>query len=440
MTAHRPERRGLAVPSRRLSRIARLGGVTAGVASSMAMGSISALSRGNRPVWRDLLMTPQNISRVADQLAKMRGAAMKVGQLVSMDTGEFLPPELAQIMARLRDEAHFMPPSQLKKVLAAQWPDGWLRQFKNFNVRPIAAASIGQVHSATLKDGRNLAIKVQYPGVANSIDSDIANVGALIRMSGLLPKGFELAPYLEEARKQLHEETDYSREAGFLQRFGTLLEGDDRFFVPKFVPEWSTKGILAMEFASGDAIDSFIDASQDVRNRLAHTLIDLALRELFAEKVMQTDPNFANYRYNVQDEQIVLLDFGATRDIPNEVSNQYRQLMQAGMSGDRQSLADMALCMGFYDHSTAENFRETIIDVMMQVFDVLLQPAPYDFGDRSLVRNLQQQGIALAEAGFIPPPLPVELLFIQRKLGGVFLLATHLRAQVDVQSLLARYL
>ena len=163
--------KGLAVPATRLGRLSRLGALTAGVAGNMAMGGMAQLGRGERPDWRGLLMTPKNVTRIADELSKMRGAAMKIGQLVSMDAGDVLPPELSQIMARLRDNADFMPPSQLKKVLASQWPAGWLKDFSRFDVRPIAAASIGQVHRATLRDGRELAIKVQYPGVARSIDS-----------------------------------------------------------------------------------------------------------------------------------------------------------------------------------------------------------------------------------------------------------------------------
>ena len=174
--------RPLPVPSSRISRLTRLSTMTAGVAGNMALRGAAELGRGKRPQFRDLLMTPANMSRVADQLAKMRGAAMKVGQLVSMDTGDVLPPELADIFARLRDDAHFMPPAQLKKVLATHWPNGWLGQFQSFDVRPIAAASIGQVHRAQTRDGRDMAIKVQYPGVAQSIDSDVANVGALVRM------------------------------------------------------------------------------------------------------------------------------------------------------------------------------------------------------------------------------------------------------------------
>ena len=185
---------------------------------------------------------------MTEQLAQMRGAAMKIGQLVSMDTGDVLPPELSAIMARLRDGAHVMPPAQLKKVLGAEWPAGWLARFEQFDVHPIAAASIGQVHRARTRDGRDLAIKVQYPGVARSIDSDVANVGALIRMSGLLPKGFALAPYLEQARLQLHEETDYAAEGRHLARFGARLAGDARFVVPGEAPEWTTGTILAMDF------------------------------------------------------------------------------------------------------------------------------------------------------------------------------------------------
>ena len=188
------DRSPLAVPAKRLTRLGQLGAMTAGVAGNMAANGVVQLGRGQRPSMRGLLLTPSNISRVDDQLAKMRGAAMKIGQLMSMDTGDVLPPELAQIMARLRDNAHSMPPAQLKQVLNTEWKERWLADFAKFDVHPIAAASIGQVHRSQLKAGRDMAIKVQYPGVAKSIDSDVANVGVLMRMSGLLPKGFELAP------------------------------------------------------------------------------------------------------------------------------------------------------------------------------------------------------------------------------------------------------
>ena len=192
------DKRLVAVPAGRLARLGYITTVTASVAGSMAVGGMSQLMKRQRPVIKDLLLTPQNIFRITEQLAKMRGAAMKIGQLISMDAGELLPPELGQIMVRLRDNAYAMPPAQLKKVLNTQFQNSWLSSFKKFDVHPIAAASIGQVHRAQLKDGRDLAIKVQYPGVAASIDSDVANVGVLIKMSGLLPKEFRLETYLEE--------------------------------------------------------------------------------------------------------------------------------------------------------------------------------------------------------------------------------------------------
>jgi len=335
--------KGLAVPSSRLARLSRLGSMTAGVAGNMALGGMAQLGRGQRPDWRGLLLTPANVSRVADQLAKMRGAAMKIGQLASMDTGDVLPPELAQIMARLRDDAHYMPPAQLKKVLAAQWHEGWLRDFKRFDVRPIAAASIGQVHRAQLRDGRDVAIKVQYPGVARSIDSDVANVGALIRMSGLLPTGFALDPYLEEAAVQLHEETDYIREAACLNRFRDLLADAEGFVLPQVHDDWSTGSILTMDYVAGRPIEEAADAPQDQRDLIMERLIELTLREAFEFKVMQSDPNFANYQFDADSGRIILLDFGATREISIEISTNYIDMLMSGLSFDWPRCEELAV-------------------------------------------------------------------------------------------------
>jgi predicted unusual protein kinase regulating ubiquinone biosynthesis (AarF/ABC1/UbiB family) len=413
--------------------------MTAGIAGNMAVVGLSQLGKGRRPSMRNLLLTPRNISRVADQLALMRGAAMKIGQLISMDTGEVLPPELSQIMARLRDDAHFMPPAQLKQVLNADWPKKWLQFFETFDVRPIAAASIGQVHRAKLKDGRDVAIKVQYPGVAKSIDSDVSNVGALIRMSGLLPKGFDLAPYLKEARKQLHEETDYEREAAHLLRFGGLLADAQAFDVPRVHADLCTPRILAMSYVEGQPIESAASQPQDVRNRIAGDLIDLTLQELFDFGVMQTDPNFANYFFNTETGRIVLLDFGATREIARDIQQKYKRLFVAGIADNEPGLTQAASDIGFFDVSTPVEQRDQIVDMMRTVFQAVVENRMFDFGQNDLSVQMQTKGNALAEAGFVPPPLPIDVLLLQRKFGGMFLLAKRLEARVNVLKVLERY-
>jgi predicted unusual protein kinase regulating ubiquinone biosynthesis (AarF/ABC1/UbiB family) len=431
--------RPIAVPSGRLSRLGRLGSLTAGVAGNMALNGMAQLGRGQRPNLRDLMLTPRNVTRIADELAKMRGAAMKVGQLMSMDTGEMLPPELAQIMARLRSDAHFMPPAQLKSVLNAEWPAGWLGRFEKFDVRPIAAASIGQVHRGRLRDGREMAIKVQYPGVARSIDSDVSNVGALIRMSGLVPSGFDIAPYLVAAREQLHDETDYLLEGRQLARFGALLAGDPDFVVPERYEDWTTPQILSMGYVEGRPIEEAADASQAERDRIAERLIDLMLREVFAFGLMQTDPNFANYRFDPATGRVILLDFGATREISPVIADQYRRLMTAGLAGDGEALAGVSEEIGFFAADTAEAHKASILGMIATVFEAVRVPL-FDFAATDLSQRLQAQGMVLAESGFVPPPLPIDVLYLQRKFGGMFLLAARLGARVDVAGLLQRHL
>ncbi len=431
--------KGLAVPASRLGRLSRLGSMTAGVAGNMALGGMAQLGRGQRPAWRDLLLTPANVTRIADQLAQMRGAAMKIGQLVSMDTGDVLPPELSQIMARLRDDAHFMPPAQLKKVLAAQWHEGWLRDFARFDVRPIAAASIGQVHRAQLRDGRDMAIKVQYSGVARSIDSDVSNVGALIRMSGMLPKGFAIDPYLAEAAAQLHEETDYLREAACLNRFRDLLKGIEGIKLPEVYADWSTDSILSMSFVSGKPIEEAVEADQQTRDAIMGKLIDLTLKEMFDFKLMQSDPNFANYRYDPQTGDIVLLDFGATRELSDGLSGSYRAFLKFGMAGEYDRLEEAAVSIGFLDDTISPDHRRQCLDLMRIAFEAL-RVEVFDFTDTELTQQIQRGGEALARDGFIPPVVPMDVLYLQRKFGGMFLLGARLRAKLPVARIMVPYL
>ncbi|MEO1536173.1 MAG: AarF/ABC1/UbiB kinase family protein [Pseudomonadota bacterium] len=428
--------RAVAVPSGRLNRFSRMGGMAAGVAGNMAVNGLIQLSKGGRPQARDLLLTPGNIRRVADELAKMRGAAMKVGQLISMDAGELLPPELAEIMARLRAEADFMPPKQLKQVLNAELSDNWLSRFAQFDVRPIAAASIGQVHKARLKDGREIALKVQYPGIAQSIDSDVSNVGRLIKLSGMLPPGLELAPFLEEAKAQLHDEADYVKEASFLQRFEALLTDDDRFVLPGFVPEMSSPRVLAMTFVDAQPIEVVESAPQDVKDRVAHELIALTLKELFTFRWMQTDPNFANYRYQPDTGKVVLLDFGATREIPEPIIEAYRTLFKAGLADAPESeLEPAAYALGLLSDGIELRFRDAIMGMLRLVFTEIGRETLFDFANSDLLQKLNRMGEVMAEERVVLPPPPMDVLYVQRKFAGMFLLATRLKARVALRDL-----
>lgn len=431
-----PYGRPVSVPTNRVQRAARLGGMVLNVAGNMAAQKAQSALRGEPSTFRDSLLSPSNVMRITNELARMRGAAMKLGQLMSMDAGDVLPPELAQIMARLRAEADFMPPAQLKKVLTAAWGHDWLKRFKSFNVRPIAAASIGQVHRAMLKDGRDVAIKVQYPGVAQSIDSDVANVTTLIKLSGLLPKGFEIDPYVEEARKQLHEETDYLLEASHLRKFQGLLGETDRYELPQVHEDLTVPSILTMSFVESQPLETVAALDQDLRNQIAADLIDLVLRELFDFGLVQTDPNYANFRFNPAARRLVLLDFGATRTIDKEIAETYRALITAGFAGATSDMQQAAGALGLWNSDTRQEHVAQLTAMMGLVFEAMAKDESFDFSDQTLTRRLNDQGLALAHSGFVPPPVPIDVLFIQRKLAGVFLIASNLKARLPLQDLI----
>ncbi|TCM87518.1 ABC1 kinase family protein [Rhodovulum steppense] len=439
MTLPKPDARALAVPSGRLTRLARFGALTSSVAGNMALAGARQVAQGKRPRAADLLMTPANARRVADQLAQMRGAAMKVGQLISMDAGDMLPPELAEIMARLRADAHHMPGGQLKKVLTDAWGADWLKRFDKFQVRPIAAASIGQVHRAQTKDGRDLAIKVQYPGVRRSIDSDVNNVAALMRLSGVMPRELDIAPMLDEAKRQLHEEADYEREGRYMRRFGDLLAEAPDFVVPGLLPDLTTPDILAMDFVEGMPIETLAEAPQAERDRVMGLLIGLLFRELFEFRLMQTDPNFANYRYQPDTGRIVLLDFGASRDFGPEMAEQFRALMAAGLSGERAAMRRAILDIGFFAEDTAAHHQETMLAMFEMSMEPLRRPGAFDFASTDLALRMRDAGMELgADRDFWHIP-PMDTLFIQRKFGGIYLLASRLKARVDLRAIIERH-
>jgi predicted unusual protein kinase regulating ubiquinone biosynthesis (AarF/ABC1/UbiB family) len=429
-----------AIPTSRAGRFARMARMAGGVAGGMLAEGSRQLRAGKRPKARDMLLTPGNARRVAEQLSTMRGAAMKVGQILSMDTGEFLPRELTDILARLRDDARHMPAEQLHAVMREAYGPDWETLFYGFETKPLAAASIGQVHKTISPDGREIVLKVQYPGVAESIDSDVDNIAGLLRLSGLLPAGLDIQPLLDDAKCQLKDEADYLKEAKFLQAFGDFLRDDERFLLPEVLPELTHHNVLAMTYTSGSSIESIIDLPQAERDRVMGALIELMLLELFELRMVQTDPNFANYQYRRQTGEIVLLDFGATRRFKASFVNNYKKLARMAIAGDKAKVAVAAERLGFAMGEQDTEYRELVLEVLMLVLEPLRTDVAYDFARSSMARDLS----TLAEdvrgyRDFWQAP-PIDAVYFHRKVAGMYLLATRLKARVNVHQLVQRWL
>ena len=427
------------IPKSRLSRLGKLSSLVGRVAGNMLAEGVSELAKGNRPNMKDLLLTPTNAIRVADQLAQMRGAAMKVGQMISMDAGDMLPAQLTDLLARLRSDAKSMPEKDLIRLLEAQWGENWQEKFIQFPLQPIAAASIGQVHKVITQDLKRLAVKIQYPGIKQSINSDVDNVATLIKMTGLLPKGMDIKPLLAEAKKQLHDEADYALEGRYLNQYAAVIKNDEAFVIPVLDKEFSSDTILAMSFVDGIPIEQLVNAPQETRDLVMSQLMRLFFKELFDFQLVQTDPNFANYQYNHETQKIVLLDFGATRVYTPQMAESYRQLMQSASKHEKPNIRQAILDIGLIRQDLPEKVQQNITELAYMACEPLYGESPYDFAASDLSSRLQRQGMQLGlEKEYAHTP-SANAIFLHRKLGGLFLLAIKLKAKVDMQSLFAPY-
>ncbi|GIU19721.1 MULTISPECIES: AarF/ABC1/UbiB kinase family protein [unclassified Shewanella] len=423
------------VPASRLSRFSSLGGLASRVAGNMLIDGARKLSQGQSPKLQDLVLTPKNIIHVAEKLAQMRGAAMKVGQMLSMDSGELMPKELSELLARLRSDAKVMPHKQLLNILKQNWGDDWLSPFSHFELRPFAAASIGQVHKAILANGTPLAIKIQYPGISDSIDSDIDNIATLLRVAKLVPKNVQFDRLLNEAKKQLHLEANYQAELNMLERYNDLMANEQSFIIPKAYPNLSSASILVMSFVDAQSIESVATLNQAVRNSVATELLRLFFRELFEFKLIQTDANFANFQYQQETARIVLLDFGATREIPCDLSANYLQLMTAAIDNHRELMEQAAQQIGFFQTDISAQQKSLILDIFHQACEPLRASTPYDFGSSTLAKRIKMAGMEMSTDADKWHTPPVDALFIHRKLAGIYLLLSRLNARVDAKSI-----
>ncbi len=429
-----------AVPASRLGRFSRMARMGAGVATGVLAEGVRQLGQGNRPKMSDLIMTPANARRVAKQLSAMRGAAMKVGQLLSMESNDLLPKELATILAQLRDSAFTMPRVQLIDVMEASFGKQWPEQFNDFDFSPLAAASIGQVHRATTLEGDDIVLKIQYPGIKQSINSDVDNIASLLRITNLLPEHMDISKLLEDAKAQLHDEADYLIEAQYLQRFGDAFSDWKDVRVPSLFPDLTTSSVLAMSYEPGVPIEEVVDSKSLDANDIMSTLFKTLLHELFELNLMQTDGNFANFRYDLDEQAVVLLDFGAAREFSSEFVDDYRSLMVATIADDNAAIITAADRLGYEASAASKEYQALVLTIFKLVFEPFTHNGVYDFEQANLSQRLSSLGDQAYDFKLYWQTPPTDILYLHRKLGGMYLLAARLQAQVNCRQLLEPWL
>lgn len=424
------------VPATRVSRLWNYGSLAAGMfGGAIAEGFSRAVGGGSQG---SMLLSPGNMERLVAKLSRMRGAALKMGQMMSFQDSKMLPAPIQEVLQRVQDRADYMPAWQRDRVLTANLGSEWRDLFDRFDEKPIAAASIGQVHRATLKsNGAEVAVKIQFPGVADSINSDLDNLGVLLAATKLLPKGLYLNKTIDNARTELAWECDYEREAICGERYRSLLADEtDVFVVPQIFLEASGKQVLTMQWMDGVGVTRMVKSfTQAQRDWIGTQILRLCLREITEFKFMQTDPNWTNFLYNPNTNKLELLDFGASREYPDEFINLYVRLLEAASRTDRDAVKTLSEQLGYLTGHESKAMLDAHTTSVFTLAEPFLQSAPevYDFKDQTITERVKGLIPVMIRERLAPPP--EETYSLHRKLSGAFLLCARLGSRVRCRDL-----
>lgn len=389
---------------------------------------------------------------LADELGKLKGSVMKAGQMLSLVGQYFLPEEAVAVLADLQDDT---PPVDWRVVAPMLERNLGRARLAELEIdhQPIAAASLGQAHRARIKaDGTEVVVKIQYPGVADSIDSDIKTLSRLLLMTRLAPKGLSLDATFAEVREMLRREVDYVAEAGFTREFGRRLEDDTRFVVPTVFDAYSADHVLTTRYESGVSIRdaSVLALPLARRNALGLAFVELFVREFFEWGTVQTDPNFGNYRFRLgggaPDDRIVLLDFGATRRYERGFVRSYGEIVAGALHRDRARIQQGAVDIGLMQPDFPEPVQRAFAEMCEMIVEPFSLPddprvpadlrnaqGEYRWGASKLPMRVANVAARNSISRYFRVP-PREIVFLHRRLAGVFIMLATLQVELNARA------
>ncbi|MEZ0391378.1 MAG: ABC1 kinase family protein [Pseudobdellovibrionaceae bacterium] len=403
--------------------------------------------------WQKLLAT--QAMKLSKELGELKGSLMKAGQMLSMYGELFLPPEANEFLKTLQSQSPPLKYSEIEKILKAQLGEEKLAALE-IDPNPIGSASLGQVHRAKIKStGDWIALKVQYPGVDQAIESDLKGIRSVMGLMNLLPGELQTDTLFSEVRSMLEQEMNYPLEAEHTQQYRERLQGDDRYIVPQVVPQYCTEKVIATSFEKGLSPDDPLiqTLSFERKNRLALFFLELYFKELFQWGFVQTDPHLGNYKIRLHPEgqdQLVLLDFGAVRKYDPDFLSAYYRMIKASLLRDKKALERASLDLKFIDESDSPELKKLFEDFCLMTVEPFLDPQDpaarnmdangvYDWKKSDLPKRLTQKVLMMIK-GFPLRTPPRELVFLDRKTGGVFVFLSVLNAQIRGRELILKYL
>ncbi|MBK8743063.1 MAG: AarF/ABC1/UbiB kinase family protein [Betaproteobacteria bacterium] len=420
-----------------IGRLLRLGSLVGRIGASVAVEQLFSLVRsGPSRKLHQIANLVRNAERIVHDLGELKGAAMKVGQMLSLqDT--LLPPEVTAVLRSLQQQAPPIPFDAMKRQLDAELP-GWRKTIKGLEPAAIAAASIGQVHRGVLRDGRRVAVKIQYPGIDSIIEADLVNLRRLLKSLFALFTAADFGPVWGEVRDRLREELDYVNEAENIRRMAELWAGSDEVVIPGVIDEASSRRVLTMEYVAGYTPDEACDDArpQALRDRWGAVLYDFVLRGLFEHRFIHADPNLANFSF-LADGRVVVYDYGCVKSVPRPIVKGYRELVRAALDGRHGEVPALLAAMGVSTGSGRPVSAELVAPVLDLVLKMLDDEHPYRFGyDDQLLRQLIDMHVSrfgeMKDLRF-----PHHIIFINRTVAGHLGNLSRLRAAAPWRRMLA---